>query len=102
MKHVLAVLIILSFVAPVHAQMPSSLEPVEKPLIEKQQLEEQMSRDVQKQQQEPAKPEEKKGTNWWMWGLGILVVGGIAAAAGGGGGGGGGSSSGNGSINIGW
>ncbi len=103
MKHLLAVIILLSFAAPVHAQMPSGFEPVEKPLIEKQQLEEDLSRDMQKQQSETAKPEEKKGSNWWKWGLGVLLVGGIAAAAGGGGGGGGSSSGGgNGTINVGW
>lgn len=95
MKQLITVLIILSFAAPVHAQLPSGFEPVEKKLIEKQMLEEQMTRDMQKQQPEAPKLEQKKGSSWWKWALGIVVVGGIAAAAGKGSGGGGNSSGGN-------
>ncbi len=50
-----------------------------------------------------AQETQNKGSNWWKWALGILVVGGaVAAAAGGGGGGGGGSSSGNTGVSVGW
>jgi hypothetical protein len=103
MKRFIAILILLSFAAPVRAQLPSGFEPVEKNLIEKQQLEEEMTKDFQKpQQDQPQEQVKKKGSNWWKWGLGILVVGGIAAAAGGGGGGGGGGGNGGGTVNVGW
>ena len=101
MKQLIAVLILLAIAAPVRAQLPSGFEPVEKNLIEKQKLEDSMTRDMQKQQAEP-KQEAKKSSSWWKWALGILVVGGVAAAAGGGGGGGGGDGGSNGTIRVGW
>jgi hypothetical protein len=100
MKHLIAIIVLLAIAAPVRAQLPSGFEPVEKNLIEKQKLEDAMTRDMQKQ--EPQKKEEKS-SNWWKWVLGIAVVGGVAAAAGGGGGGGGGGDNGNnGTIRVGW
>lgn len=88
MKQLIAILIILSFAAPVRAQLPAGFEPVEKKLID-QQLQGDLSKGVGKEA--PLKSAEKGGSNWWKWALGILVIGGIAAAAGGGGGGGGGT-----------
>jgi len=85
MKQLVVILIILSFAAPVRAQLPAGFEPVEKNLLE-QQLQDDLSRDAGKEA--PLKTTEKKGSNWWKWVLGIAIVGGIAAAAGGGGGGG--------------
>jgi hypothetical protein len=102
MKHLIAIIVLLAIAAPVRAQLPSGFEPVEKNLIEKQKLEDAMTRDMQKQQAEP-RQEVKKSSNWWKWALGILVVGGVAAAAGGGGGGGGGDNGGpRGTIKVGW
>lgn len=88
MKQLVAILILLSFAVPVRAQLPAGFEPVEKKLLD-QQVQGELSKGVGSEA--PMKSEEKGGSNWWKWALGILVVGGIAAAAGGGGGGGGGS-----------
>lgn len=93
MKKMIAILVLLAFASPVRAGLVTDFDPVEKKLIEKKQLEEDMSKDFKKSPAEPAtagKKNEKSGSNWWKWALGVLVVGGIAAAAGGGGGGGGG------------
>lgn len=98
MKQIIAVIILLTIALPVRAQLPSGFEPMEKDLIQKQLLEEELSKSSQAQEGK-AQPA-KKSSNWWKWGLGILIVGGIAAAAGGGGGGGGGTSTG--TIQVGW
>jgi hypothetical protein len=88
MKQLVAILIILSFAAPVRAQLPAGFEPVEKKLID-QQLQGELSKGVGTEA--PMKSEAKGGSNWWKWTLGIIAIVGIAAAAGGGGGGGGSS-----------
>jgi hypothetical protein len=96
-KKLIAILIILSFGAPVQAGMVKVYDPVEQELIQTQQSEQDISREFKKQVEEPVKPvmsvqteESGQKSNWWKWTLGILlglaVVGGIAAAAGGGGG----------------
>jgi hypothetical protein len=95
MKKTIAILILLSFGTPVQAGMIRKYDPVEQELIQKQQLEQDMSREFKKQAEEPAKPitsakteEPVQKSNWWKWALGAVIVGGIAAAASGGGGGG--------------
>jgi hypothetical protein len=102
MKHLIAIIVLLAIAAPVRAQLPSGFEPVEKNLIEKQKLEDAMTRDMQKQQAEPQRQEAKKSSNWWKWALGIAIVGGAAAAASGGGGGDSGNNGNNGTIRVGW
>ena len=84
-----------------HSCRPA-FEPVEKNLIEKQKLEDSMTRDMQKGR--ASKEAEGKSSSWWKWVLGILVVGGVVAAASGGGGGGGdsGNNGNNGTIRVGW
>jgi hypothetical protein len=93
MTRLIAILLLLSFALPirVYAGLDSAFDPVEQNLIQKKQLEEDMSREFRKPETESIKSDPKKeegGSNWWKWALGVLVVGGIAAAAGGGGGGG--------------
>ena len=93
MKKLIAIMILLSFAAPVRAGINPDFDPVEKNLIQKKQFEEDMNKEFKKAPDAPIKNEPKKeeassGSNWWKWTLGILVVGGIAAAAGGGKGGG--------------
>jgi len=83
MKQLIAILIILSFAAPVRAQLPSGFEPVEKKLVDEQ-LQQELSKGVGKEA--PLKSEAKGSSTWWKWALGVVVVGGLAAAAGGGGG----------------
>jgi hypothetical protein len=90
MKKLIAILILLSFAAPVRAGLVTDFDPVEKKLLDSKITEEQLNQDFKKQQAEPAKVEEKK-SNWWKWVLGIVIVGGAAAAASGGHGGGGSS-----------
>lgn len=97
MTKLLSAVIIVSFLLPIpaHAGLVTDFDPVEKQLLDKQRIEEEMSKEFRKSPVEPIKtaekkPEEKSGSNWWKWTLGVLVVGGIAAAAAGGGGGGGG------------
>jgi len=105
MKKMIIILIRLSFASPVRAGLVTDFDPVEKNLIEKKQLEEDLNREFTKQPVEPFKPEPrmeepKSGSNWWKWTLGVLVVGGAAAAASGGKSGGGSSSGGGGTTTV--
>ena len=114
MKRLISITILLSLILPVriYAGLITDFDPVEKQYLDKQRLEEDMSKEFKKQQQleqeKPIKavehkPEEKSGSSWWKWALGILGGGGAAAAAGGGGGGSSPSSSGGtGSTTVTW
>ena len=115
MHKLISTLILISLLLPlpVHAGLVTDFDPVEKQYLDKQRLEEDMSKEFKKQQQleqeKPIKavehkPVEKSGSSWWKWALGILVVGGAAAAAGGGGSGGSSpsSSGGTGSTTVTW
>ena len=110
MHKFIAILLLISFVLPVrvYAGMDTNFDPVEQNLIQKKQIEEDMSQEFRKPVTEPIKTEPKKeegGSNWWKWALGIVAVGAIAAAAGGGGGGGGGGGApagGTGSVSSTW
>ncbi len=108
MKKFIAFLVLLSFATPVRAGLVTDFDPVEKNLIEKKQLEDDMSKEFRQTPVEPIKTpseekKEKSSSNWWKWALGIVVIGAVAAAVGGGGGGGGGGDNGGtGSIGSSW
>lgn len=87
MKKLFLILILVSFALPVRAEIAPGFDPVENNLIRKKTLEDEMSKDIQRSTTvatASGQKVEKKGSNWWKWTLGILVVGGVAAAAGGG------------------
>jgi len=107
MKKLIAILILLAFASPVRAGLVTDFDPIEKNLVEKKLLEDDMSREFKKPPVEPLKTEPRKegetsSSNWWKWTLGIVVIGGIAAAAGGGGGGGSAGNSATGSATASW
>jgi hypothetical protein len=117
MNKLITILILLSFVTPVHARMIMQQDPIESDLVtqkpqeseadqKKKRLEEDMNREYKQPAGKPA-PEQgqagdKPGSDWWKWALGIVVISGVVAAAGSGHGGGGGSGGGGGTVVSTW
>ena len=114
MKRIIIILLLLSFVTPVHARMVMKQDPIESDLItqqpaddassqKKKQTEQDLNREFKKSGAESAKQApEKSGSNWWKWALGAVIIGGVAAAAGAGHNGVGSSGSDTGSIASTW
>lgn len=88
MRQLVAFLILFSFVMParVHAGIGRELDAVEKELLtpqntENRRMNEDFARELKKPSGPPKAKEQKSGTAWWKWALGLAIVGGAAVAA---------------------